>query len=58
MLKNEQKQVGKKLYESKCSDRRRVGKLRRKWVNNVHDCMRENSLNEGQAGGIVYDRNS
>lgn len=55
MLKMAKNRLVERTNETECRDKRRVRRPRRRWIDNVRDCLKE--LTDGQAAKIVYNKN-
>ena len=53
----ENDRISKRMYIGECVGSRSIGRLRKRWIDFVCDCLKKRDLNVGQTRRMVYDRN-
>ena len=53
----ENDKIAKKVYVGERVGRHLVGRLRKRWIDSVNDCLKKRGLNIGQTRRMVYYRN-
>ena len=48
--------IAKKVYVGECDGSRSVGRQRKRWINNMNDCLRKRCLDVRQARRMVQDK--
>ena len=52
----EKERIAKRVYVGECAGRRSVGRLMKRWINTVKECLRKRGLDVRQSRRIVQDR--
>ena len=52
----EKDRIAKRIYIGECAVNRSVGRLRKRWIDTVKDCLRKRSVDVKQARRMVHDR--
>ena len=52
----ESSRIAKRLYVGECGGSCSVGRLRKRWIDNVMGCLRKRSLDVRQASRMMQDR--
>ena len=53
----ENDRIAKRVHVGESQGRRLVGRLQKRWIDSLNDCLKKRGLNVGQARRMVYDRN-
>ena len=56
MERMERNRIAKKVYVGKWDSSRSVGRLRKRWIDTVKECLRKRGLDVRQARRIIEDR--
>ena len=56
MERMENDRIAKRVYVGECADIRSVGRLRKRWIDTVKDCLKKRGLQFRQVRRIVRDR--
>ena len=52
----ENDRIGKRVYVGKCAGSSPVGKLRKRWIDSMKDCLKKRGLDVRQARRMLHDR--
>ena len=52
----ENSSIAKRVYVGECAGSRSVGRLRKRWIDTVKDCLKKRGLDVRQVRLIVHDR--
>ena len=52
----ENDRIAKRVYVGQCAGSRSVGRTRKRWIDNVKECLRKRSLDVRQARKMVHER--
>ena len=55
MERMENDRTTKRVYVRECAGSRSVGRLRKRWINTVKECLRKRGFNVRQARRMVHD---
>ena len=53
----ENDRIAKRVYVGECAGSLSMGRLRKKWIDIVKDCLKKKGLDDRQARRMVHDRN-
>ena len=56
MERMENDKIAKRVYVGKCVGSRSVGRLWKRWIDIVKDCLKKRGLDVRKARGILHDR--
>ena len=56
MERMERDRIAKRVYVEECAGSRSVGRPRKRWIDNVKECLRKRGLDVRQAWRMVQDR--
>ena len=56
MERMENDKIGKRVYVGECAGTHSVGRLPKRWIDTVKDCLRKRGLDVRQARRMVQDR--
>ena len=48
----ENDRIAKRVYVGECAGNRSLGRLRKRWINTVKDCLRRRGKQRGNGGGL------
>ena len=52
----ENDRIAKRVYVGECTGSHSVGRLRKRWINTMKECLKKRGLNVRQARRMAHDR--